>query len=314
MSFNQEQLFTIALGLEKPWYVDRIEFSQKEQRLDLYLEFKTGSKFLCPSCGKEVPAYDTEKRTWRHLDFFQHKAYLHAPEPRVNCPDCGVLTVMVPWSRPKSGFTLLFEAFILTLARQMPVRTIAALVGEHDTRLWRILHAYVLKARAKAVHSGVTDIGVDETSCRRGHNYISLFVDLKARKVLFATSGKDKKTIASFRDDLLEHQGNPDRVENICCDPSPAFISGAAEYFPGAALTFDKFHIVRIVNQAVDEVRRAREQGQSLAERKPLPVAKESGQIDSLPTEKARITQGSEQQDILCLWYQTIVSGVIRAA
>ena len=187
MSFNQEQLFTMALGLEKPWYVSRIEFDPSEQRIDLYLDFKRGSKFCCPGCGKETPVYDSEEHTWRHLNFFQYKAYLHARQPRTNCPDCGVLTVQVPWARPKSDFTLLFEALILTLARQMPVLAIAKLVGEHDTRLWRVLRAYVDKARAEADFSGVTDIGVDETSCRKGHHYISLFVDVKQSRVLFAT-------------------------------------------------------------------------------------------------------------------------------
>ena len=130
MSINQEQLFTLALELEKPWYVSRIEFDQIDQQIDTHLDFKPGSKFSCPGCGKETPVYDSEEHTWRHLNFFQHKAYLHARQPRTECPDCGVLTVNVPWARPKSDFTLLFEAFILVLGRQMPVRTIASLVGE----------------------------------------------------------------------------------------------------------------------------------------------------------------------------------------
>jgi transposase len=255
MSFNQEQLFTLALGLEKPWYVSRIEFDPAD-RIDLYLEFKPGSKFRCPGCGKETPVYDSEEKTWRHLNFFQYKAYLHARQPRTNCPACGVRTVEVPWGRPKSDFTLLFEALILTLARQMPVRSIARLVGEHDTRLWRVLKAYVDKTRKEADFSNVTDVGVDETSCRKGHHYISLFVDLKESKVLFATEGKDRETVARFRQDLVEHRGDPDRIGNFCSDLSPAFISGVNEHFPNADLTFDKFHIVKIINDAVDEGRR----------------------------------------------------------
>jgi transposase len=256
MSLNQEQLFTMALGLEKPWYVNRIEFDPDEGRIDLYLDFKRGSKFGCPGCGKETPVYDAEEHTWRHMNFFQYKAYLHARQPRTNCPDCGVLTVNVPWARPKSDFTLLFEALTLTLAHQMPVLAIAKLMGEHDTRLWRILKAHVDKTRAEADFSGVTDIGVDETSCRKGHHYITLFVDVKESKVLFATEGKDKETVSRFRQDLTQHQGDPDRIENFCSDLSPAFISGVTGHFPNADLTFDKFHIVKIVNEAVDEVRR----------------------------------------------------------
>jgi transposase len=257
MSFNQEQLFTMALGLEQPWYVERIEFTSEEQRIDLYLDFKRGSKFHCSGCGKETPVYDSEERTWRHLDFFQHKAYLHARQPRTDCPDCGALTVNVPWARPKSDFTLLFEALILVLSRQMPVLSIAKLIGEHDTRLWRILKTYVDKARSEADFSGTTEIGVDETSCRKGHHYITLFVDSQVPKVLFATDGKDKETVSRFRTDLIEHQGDPENIKNFCSDLSPAFISGVAENFPNANLTFDKFHIVKIINEAMDEVRRS---------------------------------------------------------
>jgi transposase len=86
MSFNQEQLFTMALGLEKPWYVEQIEFDPKEQRIDLYLDFKRGSKFHCPECGKETPVYDSEEHTWCHLNFFQYKAVPARPATQDKLP------------------------------------------------------------------------------------------------------------------------------------------------------------------------------------------------------------------------------------
>lgn len=253
---DQQQLFTLALGLQTPWQVKEVVFSASEKQLDIHLDFKAGSKFACPHCGKEVGVYDSEERVWRHLNFFQHKAYLHAREPRVKCPDCGVCTVQVPWARPRSGFTLLFEAYILTLAQQMPVRAIARLVGEHDTRLWHMLDAYVQKARSEADYSEVANVGIDETASKRGHNYISIFADLETAKILYVTEGKGKETVVKFRQDLIEHQGKPENIKNICCDMSPSFISGVKGSFSHAALTFDKFHIVKIINEALDEVRR----------------------------------------------------------
>jgi transposase len=115
----------------------------------------------------------------------------------------------VPWARPGSGFTLLFEAMIMVLAKSMPVKTIAGFVNEHDTRLWRILHHYVDEARKRADHSQVKQVGMDETSRRRGHNYVSLFVDLDQSRVLFATDGKDASTVQRFKQDLIEHGGDP---------------------------------------------------------------------------------------------------------
>ena len=203
-----------------------------------------------------MKAYDTETLTWRHLNFFQHQTYLHARTPRVQCSRCGVHRIAVSWARPDSGFTLLFEAFVLQLAKAMPLLAIARLVGEHDTLLWRIVNHYVDLARSKADHSQVTQVGIDETAARRGHNYVSLFVDMQARKVLFVTPGKDSATVAAFAEDLQAHQGDPGAITEVSIDMSPAFTKGVTAQLPNASITFDKFHVTKMVNEAVDEVRR----------------------------------------------------------
>ncbi len=254
---RDKDLFQMALGLMPPWLVENCKFDLQEKRLDIYIDFPRGAKFTCPQCGRaECGAYDVEEKTWRHLNFFEHNAYLHARVPRSECPECGVKTVSVPWGREGSGFTLLFEAFVMTLVCEMPVNAIARLVGEHDTRLWRILNYYVEKSRAQQDYSRVSNIGIDETSSKRGHNYISLFVDLDESKVLFATEGKDAKTVAAFSDDLKEHGGDPAQIEEVCCDMSPAFINGIENNFENAHITFDRFHVMKVVNEAVDKVRR----------------------------------------------------------
>ena len=251
------ELLQLALGLAPPWQVSTAEFSPDEKRLDIRLDFPKGSTFTCPKCGVAgVKAHDTVKKTWRHLNFFQHEAYLTARVARIDCSKCGTHLVEVPWSRPGSGFTLLFEAMIMILAKAMPVKTIADFVNEHDTRLWRILHHYVEKARKAADHSQVKHVGLDETSRRRGHNYVSLFVDLDETRVLYATDGKDASTVDRFKKDLVAHGGDPDAIEEMCCDMSPAFISGVEKHFPRAHITFDKFHVLKILNEAVDLVRR----------------------------------------------------------
>ncbi|MEG7691859.1 helix-turn-helix domain-containing protein, partial [Listeria monocytogenes] len=76
---------------------------------------------------------------WRHLNFFQHECYLHARVPRVRCDACGVHQVAVPWARPGSGFTLLFEAMVLSMAEVLPMSEVSWQVTEFDTKLWRIV-------------------------------------------------------------------------------------------------------------------------------------------------------------------------------
>jgi transposase len=250
-------LFQMALGLSPPWKVVSADFDPEAKRLVIGLDFPKGATFACPDCGQcNLTAFDTTEKSWRHLNFFQHEAYLTARVPRVKCPDCGVRLVDMPWARPGSGFTLLFEAMIMTLAKAMPVKTIGAFVNEHDTRLWRIIHHYVDIARSEADYSEVTKIGIDETASKRGHNYVSLFVDIDERRIIFATEGKSSSTVKRFRDDLIEHNGAPDNISEVCCDMSPAFIKGVEDNFEKAELTFDKFHIMKVINEAVDKVRR----------------------------------------------------------
>lgn len=252
------ELFQMALGLEAPWYVERTEFDAQARRLDLYLDFKRGGRFICAECGAGgCAAHDTTEKTWRHLDFFQHEAYLHARVPRAVCEDCGVKQVEVPWARAGSGFTLLFEALMMAMVKAMPVAAVARLVGEHDTRLWRVIHHHVDVARAEASHADVRSVGVDETSLRRGHAYLSLFVDLDEARVLFATEGRESTTFAAFREDLEAHGGDPDRIWDLCMDMSPAYRKGARDHLPEARITFDRFHVVKLLNDAVDQVRRA---------------------------------------------------------
>ena len=176
--------------------------------------------------------------------------------PRGVFAQCGVHCVAVPWARPGSGFTLLFEALVMMRAKAMPVIAVGRIVNEYDTLVWRIVTHYVGAARAKADHSTVTQVGVDETASRRGQKYVSLFVDLDKRKVLFATPGKDSATVAAFAEDLKAHGGQPEAVTEVSADMSKAFSKGIAENLPNAQVTFDKFHVVSLVNDAVDQVRR----------------------------------------------------------
>lgn len=250
-------LFQMALGLSKPWFVVRSEFDPGARRLDLYLDFEAGGTFVCPECERAgCKAYDTTEKTWRHLNFFQHEAFLHARIPRVKCERCGVKLAEVPWARPGSGFTLMFEAIVLMLVKSMPVADVARVLNEHDTRLWRIVHHYVDQALEERDLSDVRSIGMDETATRRGHNYITLFVDLEEKRLLFATEGRDSGTLKAFREDLEWHGASAERIEEVCADLSPAFQKGLREEFPHARITFDKFHLVKLLNDAADQVRR----------------------------------------------------------
>lgn len=252
-----EALFGMALGITPPWEVTEITFSKESNRIDITIDFQRGATFTCPVCGALVPVHDTTEKTWRHLNFFQYEAYLHARVPRVNCPNagCGVKQIQVPWARAGSGFTLLFEALVMTMARDMPVNVMARLFSVTDTRLWRVINAYVEMARTKEDYSDVKRLGIDETSAKKGQNYVTFFFDLDHKKLLFGTEGKDNETVKEFVADLKKHGGDPEQITDAAIDMSKAFIKGIKEQLPNAVTTFDKFHLTALMNEAMGKVR-----------------------------------------------------------
>jgi transposase len=250
-------LFGRALGLQAPWRVEGVEFDEAARRLNLTLGFARGTRFECSECDRaDCKVHDVSEKTWRHLDFFEHQAFLTARVPRVECPEHGVHLVALPWARPGSGFTLLFEALTMALCAQMPVRAVADLVGEHDTRVWRIVHHYVDQAREREDLSGVSRIGIDDTSFRRGQSYVTIFADLDRKRAIFATPGRDAQTVRAFTADLRAHGGHPDQIQEVCQDMSEAYLIGVLEELQEAEITFDRYHVKALLNKAVDDVRR----------------------------------------------------------
>lgn len=251
------QLFEVALGVEDPIFIEKIEFDKPDGELHIHMNFRRGAKFACSSCGKtECSVHDTTEKTWRHLNFFQYKCFIHFRTPSTKCDDCGVRLFVPTWGRPQSGFTVLFEALVMTLAKDMPVSEIAELVNEHDTRLWRIINYHIKKAYAEKDFSAVSKVGVDETSSRKGHKYVSVFADMERREVMFATPGKDESTIERFVEELPKHNGDSAKIHEVSMDMSPAFIAGAKKNLANANITFDKFHVVKQLNEAIDVIRR----------------------------------------------------------
>jgi transposase len=262
---NEREIFGLALGLAgTPWRVTEAKLDLAAQTLDIRLDFPPGSRFPRPSDGKLCTVYDTAERTWRHLNFFQYECRVHAWVPRVDGGDPdGVKTAEVPWARSGSGFTLLMEALMVLLSQTgMTVAEAARTLSENAHRIWRVLFHHVDQAHQEMDVSKVRQLTVDETSVRRGHDYVTVFCEPGRTspdgrtRVLFVTEGKDAATVDRGAE-FLEERGVPRaQIEEVCADMSPAYRKGVESNFPDARLVFDFFHVVGVLTKAVDEVRR----------------------------------------------------------
>lgn len=253
MSVGVEALFTSALGLQAPWVALEVKLDTAKRRIDFEIGCR-GKTLTCPACGAAgQPVHDRLRRSWRHLDFFQLEAWLHCGVPRVVCGGCGkTRQVTVPWARAGSGFTAAFEALALALCWDLPVRQATAWLRCADKQLWRRIEYYVGQARTLEPFSGVRIVGIDETSLRRGQNTITVVHDLEAKRLLFATEGRTHQTVLDFVADLKAHGGDPAEVRHVCMDMSAAYALGVTK----AQISYDRFHVVAMAMEAMDEVRR----------------------------------------------------------
>lgn len=257
MIYNNQQeteIFSMALNINKPWRIERIEFNE-ESELHIYIGYIKGTKFECKECGKKCDIHDTKEKTWRHLNFFEHKAYIHCKVPRTKCEAHKVLLIDVPWANSNTGFTMLFEQLVMNLAKKMSILSISRLLKESNGRLWRIVKRYAKEYVESLEFSQVKRIGLDETS-KKGHNYLTVFVDLDTSKIMYIADGKKGSTIDEFRDFFIERNGVLENIEAVTCDMNMGYTTGIKKAFKNAKIVYDKFHVIKIINEALDDVRK----------------------------------------------------------
>jgi transposase len=255
-----EKIFEAALGISSPWFIAGMNFEPSQRKLNIRVDFEVGSRFAVAGHSGEHPVHDTVTKTYRHLNFFQHECIFEVRVPRVKLPDGKVMQITPPWAGKLAGLTLLFEAFVLVLARETTFSGAARITGLSVHRIMALCERYVNEAVSTADFSEVRRLAIDETSRAKGHDYVSLFADADPdparRRVLFVAEGKDAATVEAFVRNLCAHHGKPSEIESISIDMSPAFISGVEEHFPHTQITFDKFHVIAHASEAIDEMRR----------------------------------------------------------
>jgi len=251
---RDKELYQQIMGIERPWTVSHVELSLKEGEVKVHVEQETGTQHHCPHCDATCPGYDHRQRTWRHLDTCQFKTFLVANIPRVNCPEHGVVTVSVPWAEPGSGFTALYEALVLDWLKETTTQAVSRQLSLSWNAIDGIMQRAVKRGLARRKIDAPKRIGVDETSFKKGHDYVTVVSN--GKQVLHVANERKTSSLDSYYETLTTEQKAG--IESISMDMWPAYIKSTLANIPDAKnkIAFDKFHVAQYLGDAVDAVRK----------------------------------------------------------
>lgn len=259
---SEEFIFALAMGLVDPWYIEKLSFSKGEGeigvgKLEIDINFREGWKFLDESSKSICPVHDTNKRSWRHVNFFQHDCYVNCRVPRIKLPDGSVRQVKVPWAREGSGFTLLFEAMSMLFVKEgMSLSGAGRMLGEDGRVVQRILDWHVEKAKTEQPLKQVEVLGIDEVSIKRGHKYLTILSDCEQKKVVGIGIGKGREAVVEGLIEMGKRDSLVEEIKFVTTDLSPAYTSAVLEFLPDAKHIYDRFHLEELLSKALDTVRK----------------------------------------------------------
>ena len=251
-----EEHYQQLLGLRSPWSVTNVELDMKKMRVDIHVEH-VGQADKCPECGASCRIYDeAAERTWRHLDTMQFETLLHAKTPRVECKKHGVKNVHLPWAEKHARFTLLFEAFAISVLQ-------AARSVEEARKLLRLNWHQVETIKKRAVERGLSRrkkalipyIGLDEKSFRKGMSFVTTCCDLEGGRVQDVAENRDEQSAKGLLNKALSKPQQAG-VFAAAMDMWPAYRNAVNEVLPFTEIVHDRFHVSKHLNEAVDKVRR----------------------------------------------------------
>lgn len=250
------KLFEQSIGVREPWYIRSIETEGAE--VHVYVDVREGNMLPCPECGEmcKRAGYEKQERVWRHGDCLFYPCYVHCRRPRIICKEHKTKVVEAPWARKSSRFTLLFEGYALLILSDMPILKASKLLRCNEKSLTRILRYWVNKAVEEDDLSKVNSISIDETSFKKGQSYVTVVIDANKRRVIDVEEGRGEQQVIDFSYKLEKKGGECAKIKYASSDLSAAYRSGIQHCFPKAKHTVDKFHVKKLLLDAMDEVRK----------------------------------------------------------
>lgn len=234
-------------------FVGGVQFQQETVVLTVK---RRGRRHHCPKCSFSTGAgYDSHVATWRHVALGKWRVLVRSKVSRLVCPTHGVLTEEVPWAAPGSAFTLDFEDLVAWLAREMNKTAVTKLVHIAWVTVGAIIERVVGRNLDEDRLQRLYVIGIDEVSYRKGHKYLSVIADHVTGAPVWIAEGRSRDTVSKFFDEL--GQAGSETVAIVSMDMCGAYIEEVKARAKNAQIAFDPFHVVKLANEAVHEVRRA---------------------------------------------------------
>ncbi|MCY3629907.1 MAG: transposase [Bacteroidota bacterium] len=201
------------------------------------------SVLRCPECDKVCPGSDHRLRKWRHTGICDYRTHVVANVPRVRCLEHGIKIVSVPWADARVHFTAAFEARVIDWFQDASsISTVASRMGGSWTMIAHIMERAVARGLARTETQPVAHICVDETSSKKGHNYITVVSNPKTGTVRYVGEGRTTASLAGYDDGCSSAQ--LEALESVRMDMGPAYITATKAWVPGAdeKIAFDRFH------------------------------------------------------------------------
>lgn len=250
-------IFNRLLCLKKPWKVERVSLSSEKNEIDVWLQHRRGAEFACPECRLPLPVYDhVAARRWRHLDHGGRITWLHARIPRVYCLEHGVRQVTVPWALGGSRFTLSFERHAIDVLLETDVLGGARLLRVSWDEAWHLMERAVERGQERKKRRVIPRIGVDEKAVARRHQYVTMVCDLDRSTIEYLAENREKTSLDAYYASLAPEQLAG--IEAVAMDMWDPYIASTVAHVPNGRqkIVFDRFHIMKQMNEAVDAVRK----------------------------------------------------------
>jgi len=234
----------------------------------------------CPECGsRDLVRRGCVWREFHGIPIGRKKVVIGLPVQRVLCQACGVLRqVKVGFASSRRRYIQAFERYVVELARRMTLLDVSRHLGVSWDTVKEIQKRHLGRRYARPRLKGVRFLAIDEIAVRKGHKYLTVVLDLERGVVVFVGDGKGANSLAPFWRQLKRSQA---QVQAVAIDISPAYAQAVTTHLPQATIVYDHFHLVRLFNEALTDLRRSQraggrvEQGQAGGQGDPLAAAEE---------------------------------------